>query len=155
MTNQSTKMHPLLYPRGIRNNNPGNLRLTKQHWQGQKVGGVDTDFIQFDSPLMGLRALMKTLLTYHAKYGLDTAESIINRFAPPAENATDAYIYAVAKRLGVKRRDRLDVANPKTLALLAEAIVRQENGAARPWYTPDLYAAAAALALQQLSGEKA
>ncbi len=141
-------MHPLLYPRGIRNNNPGNLRLTKQHWQGQRAEQLDTSFLQFDSPLMGLRALMKTLLTYQVKYGLDTAESIINRFAPPAENATDCYIHAVAKRMGVKRRDRLQLASPPVLARLAEAIVRQENGAVRPWYPADVYAAAAQLALQ-------
>lgn len=146
-------MHPLLRPRGIRNNNPGNMRLTSQRWLGQKAEQGDRDFMEFDSPLMGLRALMKVLLTYQRKYGLDTVESLINRFAPPTENATDNYIYAVAKRMGIKRRDTLRLDNPVLLQNLAKAIVRQENGGERPWYPDDLYAAAAALALHSSTGE--
>ncbi len=146
-------MHPFLQPRGIRNNNPGNLRITKQRWQGQKETQDDHDFLAFDSPLMGLRALMKVLLTYQMKYGLDTVESIINRFAPPSENATDNYIYAVAKRMNIRRRDNLRLSNPAVLQQLAKAIVRQENGADRPWYPDDLYAAAAALTLHPTTGE--
>jgi hypothetical protein len=139
-------------PRGIRNNNPGNIRLGKTRWQGQKPVQADTDFIEFETPLMGLRALMRLLLTYNARYGLDTVESIINRYAPPHENATDHYIHGVSRRLGVTRKQRLKLTDEKTLAHLAAAIVRHENGAApknRPddWYAADEYARAAKLAL--------
>ncbi|MDE1151418.1 MAG: hypothetical protein PW788_02680 [Micavibrio sp.] len=145
-------MHPFLQPRGIRNNNPGNIRLSAQKWHGQKVEQHDTAFIEFETPLAGLRALMKLLLTYQAKYGLDTVESIINRFAPPHENATDYYIYAVCRGLKVKRRDRLALTDPIVLAALARAIVQQENGtvAAKDaeWYPAALYTEAATLALK-------
>ena len=46
-------------PRGIRNNNPGNIRVAKIRWQGQKTAQFDQSFVEFDSPEMGLRALMK------------------------------------------------------------------------------------------------
>jgi len=144
-------IHPLLQPRGIRNNNPGNIRLSAQKWRGQRAEQQDTAFIQFDTPLAGLRALMKLLLIYYAKYGLDTVESLINRFAPPHENATDQYIYAVMRQLKVKRQEKIDLCKPATLTALARAIVQQENGtAAAPdaeWYPASLYAEAAQLAL--------
>jgi len=143
-------MHPLLQPRGIRNNNPGNIRLSAQRWQGQKPAQSDTSFVEFESPLLGLRALMKLLLGYQLRHGLDTVESILNRFAPPHENATDNYIYAVCCDMGVKRRDVLRLQNPAVLTALAKAITHHENGR-RPdgadWYADVLYAEAAGLAL--------
>lgn len=65
-------MHDIFKPRGIRNNNPGNIRLSKTKWEGQKPLQADLDFIEFLSPLYGLRALMKLLLAYHLRHGLDT-----------------------------------------------------------------------------------
>lgn len=141
-------------PRGIRNNNPGNLRLGATRWQGQKAFQFDPDFVEFETPEMGLRALMRVLLTYYRKYRLDTVESIINRFAPPHENATDGYIHHVARRLGVKRRAVIDLESPAVLLALAQGIVAHENGAAPKekngqWYAPDLFKKAYALILQK------
>jgi hypothetical protein len=146
-------MQNLLDPRGIRNNNPGNIRLSATLWQGQTVPPQqDLDFVEFATPLYGLRALMKTLLTYYLKYNLDTVQSLINRYAPPYENATDAYIYQVAKALNVKRTDKIDVSSKQILTTLTQAIIMHENGpppAGRPsgWYDPALYDQAAALAM--------
>ena len=143
-------MQNSLDPRGIRNNNPGNIRLSATSWLGQQSSQDDPDFVQFTTPLYGLRALMKTLLTYYERYNLNTVESLINRYAPPHENATDNYIYQVAKVLNVKRADIIDVNTKKILLALAQAIVLYENGtppAGRPsaWYLPSLYDQAAAL----------
>lgn len=143
-------MNSVFLPRGIRNNNPGNIRLTQTRWQGQKDVQGDTSFVEFTAPLWGLRALMRVLLTYYFRHGLDTVESIVNRWAPPHENATDHYVYSVARHLKKARRDRLDVADPAVLIALAEAITRHENGhppAGQPrfWYAPALYAEAAAM----------
>ncbi len=146
-------MNFFFLPRGIRNNNPGNIRLSKVVWQGQKQEPQqDLDFVEFISALYGLRALMKTLLTYHLKYGLDTVESLINRYAPPHENATDNYIYGVAKAMGVKRTDKVSLASKRVLLSLVRAIVVRENGpppAARPagWYDASVYEQAAAMVL--------
>lgn len=147
-------MYTIFLPRGIRNNNPGNIRIGKTRWEGQKQVQNDPDFIEFEDPLHGLRALMRLLAVYRVKYGLDTVESLINRFAPPKENATDTYIYRVAKALGVKRTAVIDVTAKPVLEGLARAIVTQENGLppeGRPsgWYPPEVYARAAELALLQ------
>ncbi len=149
-------MNNLLLPRGIRNNNPGNIRLSSTKWQGQKPLQQDASFVEFIEPVYGLRALMKLLITYYAKFQLDTVESIINRYAPPHENATDAYIHAVAKALKVGRCEKINVLGKKTLITLAKAITRHENG--RPpenlpadWYDDLVYRRAASLALSSTS----
>ncbi len=56
-------MQDILPPRGIRNNNPGNIRIGKTRWQGQKPVQSDGSFVEFETPAAGLRALMKVLLT--------------------------------------------------------------------------------------------
>ena len=140
-------MHSFLLPRGIRNNNPGNIRLGASRWQGQKHIQKDTEFVEFEKPEDGIRALMKLLQNYQRKYGLDTVESLINRYAPPHENATDHYIHHVCKKLKVRRRDVLSLENKALLCLLAKAIIHHENGAPPPsmppdWFEPAVYAAA-------------
>lgn len=141
---------PLFLPRGIRNNNPGNIRLSSAKWRGQRAVQTDIEFVEFESPLLGLRALMVLLLTYYRRYDLATVQSIINRYAPPHENATDHYAESVSKQLGVRRRQKLDLTRPDTLAGFARAIVKHENGHEKErgdWYAPELYAQAASLAL--------
>lgn len=147
-------MEGFFTPRGIRNNNPGNIRLGPSRWRGQRAAQEDAEFVEFDAPVMGLRALMRLLLVYHLRHGLDTVESIVNRYAPPHENATDHYAHNVARMLGVKRTEALDLKSPALLARFARAIVRQENG--RPprgradWYEDELYEKAAGMALEEI-----
>lgn len=146
-------MQHFLLPRGIRNNNPGNIRHGKTPWLGQKEEQLDPSFVSFSDPVMGLRALMRLLLVYFTKHGLDTAESIINRYAPPHENATDSYIHQVTRHLGVTRRTPLDLNNSVSLIRLAQAITLHENGPAGNgyatfWFDDALYARAAELALK-------
>lgn len=139
-------------PRGIRNNNPGNIRRGATAWVGESTLQDDPSFIRFEDPLHGLRALMKLLLTYQEKYDLDTVESLINRFAPPVENATDNYIYCVSKALGVKRIDHIDLGVPDYLIRIAQAITAHENGECPDkslpfWYPESVYESAAKMAL--------
>ncbi len=48
-------MVSLFLPRGIRNNNPGNIRLSKTMWQGQRLPPqFDPDFVEFIAPRYGL-----------------------------------------------------------------------------------------------------
>lgn len=145
-------MHTLLLPRGIRNNNPGNIRLSATPWHGQRPEQTDAEFVEFTTPLYGLRALMKLLLTYYLKYNLDTVASLINRYAPPHENATDRYIFHVTKALKVRRTDKINLASKPVLISLAQAIILHENGKPPPgrpvgWYDPALYDEAAGLVL--------
>lgn len=119
-------------PRGVRNFNPGNLDRTATVWQGENRSEAaiarEPRFAVFDSPEYGFRALVKTLLTYQRKYGLLTVRSIINRWAPPSENNTNAYAAEVAKALGVDVTTVIRVDEPATAFQLAKAIARHENG---------------------------
>lgn len=69
-----------------------------------------------------------TLITYQDKYGLRTIRGIINRWAPPVENNTEAYIQGVAKQTGCGADDLLDLHSYAELRPLVEAIIRHENG---------------------------
>ncbi len=114
--------------RGIRNNNPGNIDRTDIQWQGMAPDqSSDPRFIVFIAPIWGLRAIARTLLTYH-RDNLDTVRGIINRWAPPSENNTLAYVNAVSRAAGVGPDDKVDPTSPGTLMLLVKAIVAQENG---------------------------
>jgi hypothetical protein len=112
--------------RGIRNNNPGNIKKSSAQWLG-KVPGDDPVFETFDTPENGIRALARLLLNYERLYGLNTVGGIISRWAPGSENDTGAYVGFVADRLGVAAVDTvIDVR--AELPFLVAAIIKYENG---------------------------
>lgn len=112
-------------PRGIRNNNPGNIRRSSIDWRGEVATG-DQTFEVFDTPEQGIRALGKILRNYQRKYGLNTVRGIINRWAPPTENNTDAYVQHVAEAVGADPDEPINV--DATLSLLVSSIILHENG---------------------------
>lgn len=114
-------------PRGIRNNNPGNIRHGDK-WRGLADKQTDASFCVFKAPEWGLRALVKILRNYQTKHGLKTVESIINRFAPQIENDTSSYILSVCQVLDVKPRDVIDVFESGIMINLLKAVIRHENG---------------------------
>lgn len=124
-------------PRGVRSNNPGNIRHGDP-WQGLAAKQPDPDFCTFQSAVYGIRALARTLITYQDKYGLRTIRQIIGRWAPPKENDTPAYVRAVAAQTGRAANDRLDLQSYGDLRPLVEAIIRHENGAG-PLGTPNTW----------------
>ena len=130
-------------PRGIRNNNPGNLVKTSSPWQGE-VSGSDDKFKTFASPEDGIAALAKNLLSYQSK-GLNTVEAIINKWAPPSENDTGAYVNMVAKQLGVQPGDKINVGDQMVMTALTKAIIQHENG--KNPYTADQIAVGVGAAL--------
>ena len=116
-------------PRGIRNNNPGNIRHG-QNWQGLNPNGkkIDPYFCVFQTPVAGIRALAKVLINYKKLYGLNTVRQIISRYAPPNENQTTAYIQSVAKQLGVYPDTIIDIEERGVLTVFIKAVSRMENG---------------------------
>lgn len=88
-------------PRGLRNNNPLNIRQSNNRWVGAATTQNDPEFVKFTEPKYGVRAGYKTLMTYRNKYGLNTIRGIISRWAPPSENATNIYIDFVSKKTGL------------------------------------------------------
>ena len=89
-------------PRGIRNNNPLNIRRSKDKWQGLRTLQEDKEFFQFSEMKWGWRAAFVILCrTYYKKYGLKTISDIIYRWAPPKENNTAAYIRRVSDYISI------------------------------------------------------
>ena len=89
-------------PRGLRNNNPLNIRKNrKTTWMGQSEKQEDRAFVQFTTMAYGYRAAFKTLQNYRVLYDLMTLRQFIQRWAPPMENHTDAYVGSVARETGI------------------------------------------------------
>ena len=123
---KKTEIIDMLTPRGIRNNNPGNIRHSGSQWQGMAAQQTDPAFVQFVAPEYGIRALAKLLNNYASRDGLNTVRLLINKYAPSNENNTEAYAQAVARALGVNPDTVISV--PQHLNALVEAIIQHENG---------------------------
>lgn len=115
-------------PRGIRNCNPGNIRLTTDKWQGLRPMQTDKEFFQFTEMKWGYRALIRTLQNYRRVHGCYTITDFITRWAPSSENNTLAYIKSVCSQLGVPSVYVPDVDDRDTMCALAAAISKHENG---------------------------
>lgn len=113
--------------RGIRNNNPGNIRKG-QKWQGLAESQTDEDFLIFNRPEYGIRALCRTLRTYQRKHGLKSVRSIINRYAPLCENNTEAYIHNFCVKLNVSPDTPIDLDEKGIMLNMLKAIIYHENG---------------------------
>lgn len=115
-------------PRGIRNNNPGNLIFTNINWTGKlpKEENKDRRFEMFIAPEYGIRAMIKDLKNDIEK-GKNTVPALMTEYAPRFENNTDAYIQTVCKDLKVSTSAKL-LPTKNTLRLLVHSISRVENG---------------------------
>ena len=115
-------------PRGIRNNNPGNIEKG-DNWRGlSRDQSSDPRFAVFNAPVWGIRAIARLLKNYGSRYGINTVRGVIDRWAPPHENNTGAYVNAVATRVGVSPDSRISLSHPATLQRLIPAIIQHENG---------------------------
>jgi hypothetical protein len=113
-------------PRGIRNNNPGNIRHSiGTVWRGQEATQTDSDFVQFVTPEYGLRAIAR-IITSYKRDGINTIQDAIKRWAPAVENNTIAYINNVCQQCNVKPADVVDL--EAIMPTLIKAIVFHENG---------------------------
>ena len=120
-----------MIPRGIRNNNPLNIRRSKDQWQGMKKTQSDSSFCQFETFEDGWRAAFVLLTrTYYHKYRLYTIRAIVSKWAPPGENNTEAYIRNVARLTGIAPDEPLGIPSehPARWMLVGAAMAIQENG---------------------------
>lgn len=115
-------------PRGLRNCNPGNLRVSKDKWQGLSENQEDGAFFQFKEMKWGYRALMRTLRNYRMRHGCVDVADFIRRWAPPSENSTGTYIRRVCADMQVPSTYVPDVEDMDTMCSLAAAISFVENG---------------------------
>ena len=95
--------------RGIRNNNPLNIRRSKDQWQGMKKTQSDSSFCQFETFEDGWRAAFVLL---------------------PGENNTEAYIRNVSRLTGISADEPLGIPSehPARWMLVGAAMAIQENG---------------------------
>lgn len=114
-------------PRGIRNNNPGNLNYAGQAG-ATKEGGEGGRFAVFESMEHGVAALYKQLQIYF-KRGVNTLSSIVKTYAPASDgNNVDSYISALSRATGKGANEAIDSGDTATIARLMKGIVDHENG---------------------------
>ena len=114
-------------PRGIRNNNPLNIRVGNV-WLGEVPNPTDNEFEQFVSMFYGLRAGFILLRRYIRRYHLTTVPDIISRWAPGSENNTVKYIDTVCQLSGIAPDAQLDYGDEETLVNLVDAMILVECG---------------------------
>ncbi len=114
--------------RGLRNCNPGNIRNSSTVWIGEVVPSQDNTFKQFKSMAYGYRALIKLLQNYRKLYNKQTITEFIQRWAPPKENDTSAYINRVCREMQVSATYIPDIEDRKIMCAFAAAISQVENG---------------------------
>lgn len=121
-------------PRGIRNNNPGNLDYIPppHNWDGQV--GRDGRFGVYEDPSKGVRAMSKQLQLDYSR-GAVTLDDLIAEWAPPGENDTEAYIGDVSVSAGIPRGVQFDLLG--NLPAVVAGIIQHENGQ-QPYSADDI-----------------
>lgn len=119
-------------PRGIRNNNPLNIRKGN-NWKGERHVQTDKAFEEFVSMEMGLRAGFILLRNYQKKTlpinrRANSIRKIIARWAPANENNTKAYIEAVSRRTGILPDEIIEFSDRRKMVALVEAMCFVECG---------------------------
>lgn len=131
-------------PRGLRNNNPGNLIYTDLPWNGKIPYSQNKDwtgtptnvvrhFEQFTELRYGIRALMRDVFNDFRK-GKNTVTSLISEFAPTFENNTAAYISSIISSIGSNTIGEL---TESKMIAICKAIILVENGAGYSNYVSD------------------
>ena len=113
-------------PRGLRNNNPLNIRHNAGVFHGE-TKGTDKSFKTFASMPYGYRAAFVTLATYLSR-GCNTIEKIISQWAPPGENNTQRYITNVVKWSGIPEDKILTATDGADYIMIVAAMSAVENG---------------------------
>lgn len=116
-------------PRGLRNNNPGNIRINGDLFQGEIRPSKDKSFKQFETMAYGYRAMFVILRNYIRNYKLDTIRKMITRWAPPEDNNhTEAYIKAVSDYAGIPADDPININDREQMIRIVAGMSKVENG---------------------------
>lgn len=114
-------------PRGIRNNNPLNIRIGNT-WLGERADPTDQEFEEFVTIEYGLRAAFIILRRYIRRYKKNTVTSIVSTWAPSSENNTVRYIDTVCDRTGLRPDETIQYEDKVTMCQLVEAMALVECG---------------------------
>ena len=113
--------------RGIRNNNPLNIRIGN-NWWGEVDKPTDPQFEQFQKMEFGIRAAFIILRRYIEKYGRNTIRLIVESWAPSSENNTEAYVAFVSQKSGIDADTVIKYDDKPTMIKVVEAMIAMENG---------------------------
>lgn len=115
-------------PRGMRNNNPGNIVIAGNDWRGKVPVAQNTDkkFEQFETYQYGIRAMIVLLKNYIDRYGLKTLSSIITRWCSGGCDL-NVYMQVMTQVTGYTANQPL-TANRETLKRLVRGIAQVEQG---------------------------
>ena len=114
--------------RGIRNDNPLNIRRTKDRWTGMRERQTDKTFVQFTARVYGYRAAFVLLRGYIGR-GADTIGRIIARWAPSRDgNDTPAYIRYVSRSTGIGAGQALSFEDKDALVEIVRSMAHMESG---------------------------
>lgn len=115
--------------RGLRNNNPLNIRHGKSQWMGMSEKQTDKAFVQFTSRVYGYRAALVLLRNYIQKNKVDTIGKIIARWAPSSDgNNTRAYIEYVSRSTGIDASEVLRFEDREKLVEIVRSMAHMESG---------------------------
>ena len=120
-----------MIPRGIRNNNPLNIRIGNK-WKGETSENTDGVFEQFTRMEYGIRAAFILLRRYINRYHLNSVQKIVSRWAPRNENHTEKYIEHVCKRMAVFPTTKIAFEDKATMVSLVDAMAIYECGQSIP-----------------------
>ena len=114
--------------RGLRNNNPLNIRHGKSQWVGMREKQTDKSFVQFTSRKYGYRAAFVLLRNYITK-GKDTIGKIIAKWAPSSDgNNTQSYINYVSSTTGISASHTLRWEDKDDLVEIVRSMAHMESG---------------------------
>ncbi|OTA14308.1 structural protein [Xenorhabdus vietnamensis] len=112
-------------PRGIRNNNPGNL-IAAPNAVGKDYGKTHT-YVKFGTAHDGISAMARQIML-DAERGLNTITSLLYKYAhPKARNNTPAYIERVSNQTGYGPNQPINMHDPKELKKVMGAMIVVEN----------------------------
>ena len=116
-------------PRGLRNNNPLNIRISSTPWLGKITENTDGAFEQFITLEYGLRAGLVNIRTYIKRDRLDSISVIIPKWAPAHDgNDVRAYVRLVSDKSRVPATRRLSYNDRFELCRIVWAMAWVECG---------------------------
>ena len=116
-----------IIPRGIRNNNPLNIRIGNT-WLGERAKPTDNEFEEFVAIEYGIRAAFVILRRYIRRYHKDTVPAIVSTWAPASENNTQRYIDIVCSRANISPDEHIKFEDEPTMIKLVAAMIFVECG---------------------------
>lgn len=128
MTSYNVQNRKKQEPRGLRLNNPCNIRVSGDLFQGEIRPGRDRSFKTFQTMAHGYRAAFRILINYIRIYKCDTIRKMITRWAPPTENETEAYIHLVTTYSHIPADEPIAPQDEERMSLIVAAMSKMENG---------------------------